>query len=78
MREAVLAYAAVAARHGLTPLQLAIRFVLRHPCVASVLTGATSVAQLRELLEAAVGPPLSEECAAEVEAVHARWPNPTP
>jgi aryl-alcohol dehydrogenase-like predicted oxidoreductase len=57
---------------------LAIRFVLSHQLVASAVFGATGEAQLRELAEAARQPPLEPELAAAVEAIHQRYPNPTP
>eukprot|EP00850_Spirogloea_muscicola_P000923 SM000003S11168 [mRNA] locus=s3:1322521:1325105:- [translate_table: standard] len=50
VREAVLAYASIAERHGLTPAQLALAFVLANPLVGSAI----------------------------IDAVHARFPNPTP
>lgn len=40
--------AALASRAGLTPAQLAIAWVLRHPEVCGVITGATQVVQLEE------------------------------
>ena len=78
MRDAVLAYAGVAAACGMTPLQLALRFAMAHATVGAVVGGATGVGQLRELLAAASGPPLCSEVLAAVDAVHARFPNPTP
>jgi voltage-dependent potassium channel beta subunit len=48
----VRALAAVAADVGLTRAQLAIAWILRQPGVASVITGATSVAQIEETLPA--------------------------
>jgi voltage-dependent potassium channel beta subunit len=49
----VRALAAVAADVGLTRSQLAIAWILRQAGVASVITGATSVAQIQETLPAA-------------------------
>ena len=57
---------------------LALRFVLGHPLVASAVAGATSAAQLSELLPAAAEGPLDEDLRAAVDAVHQRYPNPTP
>lgn len=54
------------------------RFVLTNPLVSSVLTGATSVDQLLELADAASKGPLDAEVMAAVDAVHWRYPNPTP
>ena len=52
--------------------------MLDNPLVASAVTGATSQAQLAELLGAAELPPLGPELRAAVDAVHAAYPNPTP
>ena len=78
VRPSVLAYCQLAQRHGMTPTELALRFTLSHPAVASALSGATEPAQLRELLRAAQAGGLPAEVLAEVDAVHERWPNPTP
>jgi L-glyceraldehyde 3-phosphate reductase len=47
---AVPALAALAAEWATTPAALAVAFVLDHPCIASVLIGATSPSQLDETL----------------------------
>ena len=78
MRAAVSAYVALAREWGLSPAQLAVRFVLDNPLVASAVAGATSRAQLAELLGAAALPPLDARLRAAVDAVHAAYPNPTP
>lgn len=78
MREAVAAYCVLAAQHGMAPVELAVRFVVHRPLVASAVIGATSAAQLAEVVRAAEQPPLSEELAAAVDSIHARYPNPTP
>lgn len=49
-----------------------------HPAVGSVISGATTLEQLRALLGAAAKPPLPEDVLEEVEKVHCRYPNPTP
>jgi aryl-alcohol dehydrogenase-like predicted oxidoreductase len=54
------------------------RFVLSRPLVASAVIGATSEAQLTELLRASEAGALPPEAMAAVDAVHARLPNPTP
>jgi aryl-alcohol dehydrogenase-like predicted oxidoreductase len=76
--DAVAAYCAVAAERGMTPVELALRFVLSHPLVASAVVGATSIEQLDELVAAAEKGRLDEETTAAVDAVHARYPSPTP
>lgn len=54
------------------------RFVLSRPLVASAVIGATSRAQLEELLAAAAAPPLEAGVLREIDEVHAALPNPTP
>jgi aryl-alcohol dehydrogenase-like predicted oxidoreductase len=57
---------------------LGCRFVLSHPLVASAVIGATSAEQLRQQLDAAEQGPLGGELMQEVDAIHQRYPNPTP
>lgn len=52
-------------------------FVLRHPLVASAVFGATKVWQIKEVLEA-TKIDLSADIIAEINEVHARYPNPCP
>ena len=74
---AVAEYAALARRHGLTPTQLALGFTASQWCVGSTIIGATSLAQLRENLDA-MRLRLAPELHAEIDAIHQRWPNPAP
>lgn len=74
---AVRAYHAVARRHGLSLTQLALAFVCHRWLVTSTIVGATSLAQLRENLEA-WEVALSAEALADVETVHLRYTNPAP
>ncbi|GLI69759.1 hypothetical protein VaNZ11_014439 [Volvox africanus] len=53
VQEAVAAYCALAAEAGLSPVQMALRFVLSRPLVSSAVIGATNTDQLVELLAAA-------------------------
>ena len=46
--------------------------------VASAVVGATSAEQLAELVGAAASPPLPPELVEAVDAIHRRYPNPTP
>ncbi len=98
VREAVRAYVDIAARYGMSPTELALRFVLSRPLVVSAVVGATSAEQLEELLAAArrveawekgegegggwsggaEGGWLPPGAMEEIDAVHARYPNPTP
>lgn len=72
------AYCRLAAEWGVSGATLALRFVLDHPLVASAVIGATSEEQLGQLIAAARRPPLEPELVAAVDALHARYPNPTP
>lgn len=74
---AVAAYAALADRHGLTPVQLALGFTCGRWCVGSTIIGATTMAQLQENL-AAVQIRLSPDILADIERIHLQFPNPAP
>ena len=75
--EAVVAYADVASRHGLSLTQLALAFVRSRWFVASTIIGATTRAQLAENL-ASVDVTLAPEVVADIEHVHTRYPSPAP
>jgi aryl-alcohol dehydrogenase-like predicted oxidoreductase len=68
-------YAAIAARHGLTPTQLALAWVASRWFVASTIIGATSLPQLRENL-GAFAVELPQSAVDEVNAVHRRMRDP--
>jgi hypothetical protein len=76
--DAALAYAALAARHGLAPAELALRFAMSHPACVCALTGATDAEQLAQLLRAAEAGPLPQELLDEIDGVHEQHPSPTP
>jgi aryl-alcohol dehydrogenase-like predicted oxidoreductase len=73
--EAMKRYAAVADRHGLSLAALALGFVRSRFFVASTILGATSVAQLDELM-GALDVALSAEALADIEAVNLEFPSP--
>ncbi|HYH36613.1 MAG TPA: NADP(H)-dependent aldo-keto reductase [Azospirillum sp.] len=75
--EATKAYLDIARRHGLSPTQMAIAFVARQPFVASTLIGATNMADLKSNIEA-LDVTLSDAVLKEIDAVHARLPDPCP
>ncbi|XP_073100170.1 uncharacterized protein [Elaeis guineensis] len=77
LKSAVQEYADIAVKYGLSPASLSIAFVLKHPLVASALFGATKAWQLREVLQASKIH-LTMEIIAEINKVHARYPNPCP
>lgn len=74
---AAAAYANLARAHGLTPTQLALSFVYHRWFVASTIIGATSMAQLKENIDA-WQTKLSPETVAEIEQLHLTMMNPAP
>ena len=77
VQPAVAAYAELARRHGLSPVQLALGFARSRWFVASTIVGASSLAQLKETLPGTLTP-LSAEVLAEIDAIHLRYTNPAP
>ncbi|HEX6242288.1 MAG TPA: aldo/keto reductase [Polyangiales bacterium] len=75
--EAVRAYAELARKNGLTPTQLALAFVKSRWFTKSTIIGATTRAQLEENL-GSFELKLAPEVLAQIEAIHARYPNPAP
>jgi aryl-alcohol dehydrogenase-like predicted oxidoreductase len=72
---AVEAYHAVARRHGLDPVQMALAFVRGRPFPTVPIVGATSLAQLGRVLDAAEVV-LSGEVLDDIAAVHKAHPMP--
>ncbi|OAM76101.1 aldo/keto reductase [Devosia elaeis] len=68
-------YHAVAARHGLDPVHMAIAFCRSRPFMASTIIGATSTDQLRHVLDAAELT-LSAPVLADIDAVYRANPRP--
>ena len=73
--DAVEAYLAIAARHELDPVHMALAWTLARPFVGSSIFGATTVAQLEHALGAA-DVSLSGEVLAEIDAAHKAHPMP--
>ena len=73
--EAVDAYLALAEKHGLDPVQMALAWACRRPFMASVIFGATSVEQLERSLRAA-SVELPEALMKEIDATHRAHPMP--
>ncbi len=71
------AYADLARRHGMSPAQMALSFVMHRWFVTSTIIGATSMAQLQENM-GAWEQQLSDELLDEIEALHLRYMNPAP
>lgn len=74
---AAAAYAKLARAHGLTPAQLALSFVYHRWFVSSTIIGATSMAQLKENIDA-WHVHLSPEVMQEIEYLHLTMMNPAP
>jgi len=77
VNDAAAAYCALAARVGLSPVTLALAFVRSRWFVTSTIIGATGMDQLRENI-ASVTADLGPDILKEIDAIHARYPNPAP
>ncbi|MEP7207303.1 MAG: aldo/keto reductase [Casimicrobiaceae bacterium] len=73
--EAMEAYAALAARSGVTLVELAMGYVCSRWYLGAVIIGATTMAQLAEDI-AAADVTLTADVQAEIAAIQARYPNP--
>jgi aryl-alcohol dehydrogenase-like predicted oxidoreductase len=74
---AIKAYIALAADHGLSPSQLALKFCATREFMTSVIIGATTMEQLVHDIDA-FDVPWSEELEKAVEVIHSTTPNPCP
>ncbi len=72
---AVKEYAGLARANGMTPTQMALAWCYSRWFVGSTIIGATSLAQLKENIDAAQVT-LSAEIVAAIDAIHARITNP--
>jgi aryl-alcohol dehydrogenase-like predicted oxidoreductase len=75
--KATLEYVALARKHGLEPAHLALAYVNSRPFLTSNIIGATNLAQLKANLSS-IHLTLNEKILAEINAIHARQPNPAP
>ncbi|MEM0951354.1 MAG: NADP(H)-dependent aldo-keto reductase [Cyanobacteria bacterium P01_H01_bin.74] len=71
------AYVQLAKTHGLSPAKMALAFVTQQAFTTSNIIGATTVDQLKENIESAALH-LSDEILQEINAIHARYPDPSP
>lgn len=71
------AYVTLAREHALEPAQMALAYVNSRPFLSSNIIGATSMAQLKSNIES-VKLKLSDEVLEGIEAIHARYPYPSP
>lgn len=72
---AVDAYLAIAARHGLDPVHMALAWVLGRPFTCAAIFGATTLAQLEHVLDGAAVT-LSDAVLDEIDAAHRAHPMP--
>ena len=77
LNDAVKAYVEIAGRYNLTPAKMALAYVRSRWFVTSTIIGATSLEQLEENL-GSLEVNLDKEIVSEIDAVHAKYPNPTP
>lgn len=75
--DAINSYVDLAERKGIDPSKLAIKFCDTRPFVASTIIGATSMEQLEVCIDA-FDLDWTDELETEVNALHARQPNPCP
>ncbi len=75
--EATSRYVALAKKHGITPVQLALGFIDSQPFVTSTIIGATTMDQLSENIDG-FEVELSEEILKEINEIHEAIPNPAP
>jgi aryl-alcohol dehydrogenase-like predicted oxidoreductase len=73
--EAIEAYAALAEKRGISPVQLALGYVRSRWFVGASIIGATSLAQLEEDVAAAQFD-LDPDTLADVASIQQRYPNP--
>lgn len=70
-------YVELAHRHQLDPAQMALAYVNSRPFLSANIIGATDMQQLKNNI-ASIDLDLSEEVLDEIEAIHRRYPNPSP
>jgi aryl-alcohol dehydrogenase-like predicted oxidoreductase len=79
LRPSVLAacaeYAALARANGMTPAQMALAWCYSRWFVASTIIGATTLAQLKENIDA-YETSLADDVVDAIDAIHARYTNP--
>jgi aryl-alcohol dehydrogenase-like predicted oxidoreductase len=74
---AINSYVDLAARHGVNPAHLAIKFCDTRPFTTSTIIGATTMEQLKICIDA-FDMKWSEELEAEIAVLHAEQPSPCP
>lgn len=75
--EASKSYFLLAKKHNISPATMALAYVRSRWFVSSTIIGATTMPQLRENI-ASVGVELNAEILQQIDAIHARYPNPAP
>ena len=70
-------YVALAREHDLDPAQMALAHTNSRPFLTSTIIGATTMAQLKSNIES-VEVKLSNEVLEAIEAIHVRYPSPSP
>ena len=68
-------YVEVARKHGIDPVHMALAFTVQRPIAVSTIFGATTSAQLRQILDGA-DTVLSDEVLAELDEVNRAHPMP--
>jgi aryl-alcohol dehydrogenase-like predicted oxidoreductase len=74
---AIVKYAAIAKKHGLSLTQMSLAFINQQPFVTSTIIGATNLIQLKENINS-IDVTLSQGILKEIESVFVSQPNPAP
>jgi aryl-alcohol dehydrogenase-like predicted oxidoreductase len=74
---AIVKYAAIAKKHGLSLTQMSLAFINQQPFVTSTIIGATNLIQLKENINS-INITLSQDILKEIEGVFVSQPNPAP
>lgn len=77
VENAVIKYAEVAKKHGLSLTEMSLAYINQQPFLTSNIVGATNLKQLKENIES-INISLSEEIMQDIEAVFKTQPNPAP
>ncbi len=77
-REAAAAFSNLAADHGRSAVELALKFCLDHPDIHTVLLGATSESQLAEAFDALDAAPLGDDERARADEIWRELAGPIP
>lgn len=76
-KKAIESYVGIARKYDISPLRLALAFVLKSKCTSTNIVGVTNLNQLDEILSSNVND-LNDDIQKEIDEVHKQHPNPCP